>query len=233
MERVGDSFDVYTPDTNITGATLVAPGATTHANDMNQRYIPLTVAQRAGGVTLTAPANADIATPGYYMLFLLNNQGVPSVAKFMRLGYAWEPAPPPTPPPTGPSAGGGTPDRTGPKLGFRAKTGFNRRRWRLSGTASDSSGVRRVDLALARKQARRCRYWSPRRRALGKLRSCTSRRVFFRANLAQSGSPRRWSVKLRGPLPPGRYLLALKGTDSEGNVSMRRGIHLRVEQRRR
>ena len=108
MERVGDSFDVYTPDTNITGATLVAPGATTHANDMNQRYIPLTVAQRAGGVTLTAPANADIATPGYYMLFLLNNQGVPSVAKFMRLGYAWEPAPPPTPPPAGPSTPAGT-----------------------------------------------------------------------------------------------------------------------------
>ena len=233
MERVGDSFDVYTPDTNITGATLVAPGATTHANDMNQRYIPLTVAQRAGGVTLTAPANADIATPGYYMLFLLNNQGVPSVAKFMRLGYAWEPAPPPTPPPTSPSAGGGPPDRTGPKLHFRAKTGFNRRRWRLSGSASDSSGVRRVELALARKQGRRCRYWSPRRGALGKLRSCTRRRVFFRANLAQSGSPRRWSAKLRGPLPPGRYLLALKGTDREGNVSMRRGIHLRVEQRRR
>ena len=110
MERVGDSFDVYTPDTNITGAALVAPGATTHANDMNQRYIPLTVAQRAGGVTLTAPANADIATPGYYMLFLLNNQGVPSVAKFMRLGYAWEPHPPPTPlPPSGASGpSGGT-----------------------------------------------------------------------------------------------------------------------------
>ena len=64
----------------------MAPGATTHANDMNQRYIPLTVAQRAGGVTLTAPATADIATPGYYMLFLLNNRGVPSVAKFVRLG---------------------------------------------------------------------------------------------------------------------------------------------------
>ena len=69
----------------------MAPGATTHANDMNQRYIPLTVAQRAGGVTLTAPASADLATPGYYMLFLLNDQGVPSVAKFIRLGYAWEP----------------------------------------------------------------------------------------------------------------------------------------------
>ena len=64
----------------------MAPGATTHANDMNQRYIPLTVAQRAGGVTLTAPATADIATPGYYMLFLLNDRGVPSVAKFVSSG---------------------------------------------------------------------------------------------------------------------------------------------------
>ena len=227
------SFDVDTPDTNITRAALVAPGATTHANDMNQRYIPLAVAQRPGGVTLTAPASAEITTPGYYMLFLLNSQGVPSVAKFMRLGYAWEPAPPPTPPPTTPSGGGGTPDRTGPKLRFRAKTGFDRRRWRLSGSASDPSGVRRVDLALARKQGARCRYWSPRRRDLGKLRSCTRRRVFFRGSLALAGSPRRWSAKLRGPLPPGRYVLTLKGTDRKGNVSMRRGIHLRVKQRHR
>ncbi len=88
------SFDVGTPDTNVTRATLVAPGATTHANDMNQRYIPLTVAQRPGGVTLTAPATADVATPGYYMLFLLNDQGVPSVAKFVRLGYESDPPPP-------------------------------------------------------------------------------------------------------------------------------------------
>ena len=111
-ERVGDSFDVYTPDTNVTRAALVAPGATTHANDMNQRHIPLTVAQRPGGVILTAPASADIATPGQYMLFLINDQGVPSVAKFMRLGYAWEPQPPPTPlpsNPTGPPVGPSTP----------------------------------------------------------------------------------------------------------------------------
>ena len=52
---------------------------------MNQRYIPLTVAQRTGGVTLTAPASPELATPGYYMLFLLNDQGVPSVAKWVKL----------------------------------------------------------------------------------------------------------------------------------------------------
>ena len=89
--QIGTTFNVDTPDTNITKATLVAPGATTHANDMNQRYIPLTVAQRAGGVTLTAPASAELATPGYYMLFLLNAQGVPSVAKFISLTAAAAP----------------------------------------------------------------------------------------------------------------------------------------------
>ena len=91
--RFATSFDVGTPNTNVTGAALVAPGATTHANDMNQRYIPLTVAQRAGGVTLTAPANPDVATPGYYMLFLLNDRGVPSVARFVSLGFVDEPPP--------------------------------------------------------------------------------------------------------------------------------------------
>src|SRR4051812_13377802 len=52
---------------------------------MNQRSIELTVAQRAGGVRLTGPATPELAPPGYYMLFLVNGQGVPSVAKFVRL----------------------------------------------------------------------------------------------------------------------------------------------------
>ena len=36
--RVGTSFNVDTPS-QVTGAALVAPGATTHANDMNQRFM--------------------------------------------------------------------------------------------------------------------------------------------------------------------------------------------------
>ena len=89
--RFGTNVDVTTPDTNVTGAALIAPGATTHANDMNQRYISLRVTQRPGGVTLTAPASPQIATPGYYMLFLLNDRGVPSVARFIRLGFTSDP----------------------------------------------------------------------------------------------------------------------------------------------
>jgi hypothetical protein len=100
--RFGTDVDVATPNTNVTRAALIAPGATTHANDMNQRYISLRVTQHPGGVTLTAPATPEIATPGYYMLFLVNDQGVPSVARFIRLGFTSDPPPPVPPFPSGP-----------------------------------------------------------------------------------------------------------------------------------
>ena len=35
----GGTLSVDTPDTNVTRAALIAPSATTHANDMNQRYV--------------------------------------------------------------------------------------------------------------------------------------------------------------------------------------------------
>ena len=83
--RVGSDFGVQTPDANVTRAVLVAPGSVTHAVDMNQRLIPLALTKRTGCVDLSAPPNANAAPPGWYMLFLLNAQGVPSVAKFVRL----------------------------------------------------------------------------------------------------------------------------------------------------
>jgi hypothetical protein len=90
----GSTFGVGTPDANVTKAVLVAPGNVTHANDMNQRVVEVGLNRRSDGtgVDLTAPANANIAPPGYYMLFLLNDQGVPSVARFVRLGGTAPPA---------------------------------------------------------------------------------------------------------------------------------------------
>ena len=93
-------FSVGTPDANIAGAMLVAPGAVTHAVDMNQRSIPLAITGRsAGQVVLRTPPNANVALPGYHMLFLLNDRGVPSGATWVRLRSGptepAEPAPPP------------------------------------------------------------------------------------------------------------------------------------------
>ena len=36
-------------------------------------------------LTLTAPPNVNVAPPGYYMLFLINRAGVPSVARWVQL----------------------------------------------------------------------------------------------------------------------------------------------------
>lgn len=81
----GQTFTIGTPS-GVTKAVLIAPGATTHGNDMNQRYVPLVINPVSGGVDAVAPPNANVAPPGYYMLFLLNAQGVPSVAKWVRVG---------------------------------------------------------------------------------------------------------------------------------------------------
>jgi hypothetical protein len=70
----------------VTRAVLVAPSAVTHSVDMNQRYLPLRVTKtKRGALTVRAPANSDIAPPGYYMLFVLDRSGTPSVARWVRL----------------------------------------------------------------------------------------------------------------------------------------------------
>ena len=62
------------------------PGAPTHAFDMDQRLVGMSFTTGSGTLTVTAPPNGNIAPPGYYMLFLLNSSGVPSVAEFTKLG---------------------------------------------------------------------------------------------------------------------------------------------------
>jgi hypothetical protein len=106
--KFGGGFAVTTPNDDITKATLMAPSAVTHAVDMNQRYVSLKVTRRNGCVDLVAPPNANVAPPGWYMLFLLNSAGVPSEAKWVKLQSSGAttscPAPPPdTTPPTAPT----------------------------------------------------------------------------------------------------------------------------------
>ena len=99
----GDTFQVNA-SADATSAVFVAPGAVTHANDMSQRVVPLTATVGSGGtMTVDAPVSPWIAPPTYYMLFVLNDAGVPSVAKFVRLKLGSEGAPEP------PQLSGGSP----------------------------------------------------------------------------------------------------------------------------
>lgn len=96
----GSSFFVGTPDgASIASVSLIRTGSVTHAFDQNARRMPLTFSQTAGGLNITAPANANLAPPGDYMLFIVNANGVPSMAPFVRL-------------PVGPSAPTATPTNT-------------------------------------------------------------------------------------------------------------------------
>jgi hypothetical protein len=82
----GAQFTINTPDAaSITRVALMRPSATTHADDMDQRYVDLTFTIGSGQITATSPLNANYAPPGYYMLVILNSNGVPSVMPFLQI----------------------------------------------------------------------------------------------------------------------------------------------------
>ena len=82
----GHGLQVQTPNADqIQSVVLVRPGSQTHAFDMDQRLVELSFTTASGSLTVTAPPHGNIAPPGYYMLFILNSAGVPSVARFVRL----------------------------------------------------------------------------------------------------------------------------------------------------
>jgi hypothetical protein len=70
----------------ITKAHLVKLASVTHTIDQDQHFVPLTVRSSGTTVTVDPPASAGTAPPGYYMLFLLNADGVPSIARTIQLG---------------------------------------------------------------------------------------------------------------------------------------------------
>lgn len=82
----GSSMTVQTPDTaGIAHVAFMRLGSVTHAFDDDQRYLDLRFTTSAGKLTVTSPATANLAPPGYYMLFVVNGRGVPSVAKIVQM----------------------------------------------------------------------------------------------------------------------------------------------------
>lgn len=73
---------------SIKSVVLIRPGAMTHAFDMDQRYIELEIIRNdvSGEMTVMSPKkDTHVAPPGYYMLFLLTDTGIPSEATFLHL----------------------------------------------------------------------------------------------------------------------------------------------------
>jgi len=69
----------------ISSVVLMRPSSVTHTFNMEQRYVALTFAEENGVLRATAPATGESAPPGYYMLFILDSDRVPSTAAWVRL----------------------------------------------------------------------------------------------------------------------------------------------------
>jgi galactose oxidase len=106
----GQSFFVGTPNaTSISKVSLIALSSVTHGFNMSQRISRPTFSQATGGLNVTAPSNPNMTPPGYYMLFILNSNGVPSVANIVQIS---DTTPTPTPTPTATPAPTPTPTPT-------------------------------------------------------------------------------------------------------------------------
>jgi hypothetical protein len=65
---------------------IIRPTSTTHCVNPEQRYVGLEFERKSDAVLhATVPNNVNLAPPGYYMLFIVDTKGVPSVARFIKL----------------------------------------------------------------------------------------------------------------------------------------------------
>jgi len=76
-------------------AVLIPPAAVTHATNPAPRIVPLAASPIAGGLNLVAPINENLAPRGWYMLFVVNSDGVPSVARWIHIDGQGTPYTPP------------------------------------------------------------------------------------------------------------------------------------------
>jgi plastocyanin len=83
----GANFAINTPTPPaITEVVLLRPGAVTHGYNMSQRGIECVIAgMGAGTLDVVAPPNANLAPPGWYLLFILDSNRVPSEGRWVRL----------------------------------------------------------------------------------------------------------------------------------------------------
>ncbi|MFI6287063.1 galactose oxidase-like domain-containing protein [Streptomyces sp. NPDC051018] len=75
-----------TVDRPIAKAELIRPAAVTHSSDPNQRFVDLPLTVNGNNIDLNVTSNPNLAPPGWYMLFAVDANGIPSVAEWVHLG---------------------------------------------------------------------------------------------------------------------------------------------------
>lgn len=70
---------------SIKSARLIRPSATTHVTDIDQKSIAVDFVADGGEVTIEVPKNRNLVQSGWYMLFVVDDQGTPSKAQWVRV----------------------------------------------------------------------------------------------------------------------------------------------------
>jgi hypothetical protein len=82
------NFFITTPDAaSISKVTMIRLGSVTHAFNQNQRLTELIFRAKPGGLEVQFPGGANLTPSGHYMLFLVNSNGVPSVASIVKISF--------------------------------------------------------------------------------------------------------------------------------------------------
>ena len=90
----GVDFNVGVDNTNVTSVVLIRTGSMSHSLNTDLRYVKVPFSQLGGNLLrVTAPVLPGSAIGGYYMLFVVDGNGVPSVAKKVILGRKVEQRP--------------------------------------------------------------------------------------------------------------------------------------------
>ncbi len=89
--QIGGSFDLTIGDSaSAARVVLVKSGSVSHSFNMDQRFIEAVYQQNGNRLTVQAPSRSTDAPPGFYLIFVLNSAGTPSIARIARIGAAGE-----------------------------------------------------------------------------------------------------------------------------------------------
>ena len=163
--NIGQTFAVdFVSSQSIGRVVMVKTTAVTHSFNMEQRFVELTFTASGNRLMVQSPTRAADAPPGFYLLFVLDSAGVPSIARMVKVNVATVLNPAVTPVLTAPGNQEnlvGTPvslqlaatDPNGDALGYGASglpagLSINGTTGRITGTAT-ASGIFNVVVAAS------------------------------------------------------------------------------------
>ncbi|MFK7854192.1 MAG: galactose oxidase-like domain-containing protein [Granulosicoccus sp.] len=83
----GETIQLSTSSgSTIVKAHLIKLGSATHSENQDQRLVPLSFSQSGTSITFPLPSSRNSTPPGHYLLFLVDEQGVPSTGGMLKVG---------------------------------------------------------------------------------------------------------------------------------------------------